>query len=202
MEGQVVVIARGYTYPQVKNICQVLTYSKKIKNIEIALNTQNAYEILEKIIKDFKDQLHIGAGTVLNRNQLERVIQLGVEFVLSPVTMTYEMIHLCHIHHVIAIPGAYSPSEIFEQKCLGADIIKVFPVNQMSKDYAKKILEPLGNISLMAVGGVNKENVQSYFNEGYQYVGTLGGIFDKEDIIECHFENMLKSLRQFESMLK
>lgn len=201
MEGKVVVIARGYTYLQVKNICEVLVNSKKIKNVEIALNSKNAYDIIKKIIAEFKNQLHIGAGTVLTKDQLKKVIELGVEFVLSPVNMSSEMIDLCHQNHVIAIPGAYTPSEVFSQYQMGADIIKLFPANELSKGYAKKILEPLEDIPLMAVGGINKDNVQYYLKEGCQYVGTLGGIFDKKDIMECNYGKMIESLKQFESIL-
>ena len=44
-----------------RSACQ----SEKIKNVEITLNTPNAYETIEKkIAKEFKDRLSIGAGTV------------------------------------------------------------------------------------------------------------------------------------------
>lgn len=45
------------------------------------------------------------------------------------------------------------------------------------------MIEPLGNIPLMAVGGINKDNVKEYLNGGYQYVGSANGIFNKKDIL-------------------
>lgn len=44
MEGCVISILRGYTYEQVKAVCDTLCQSSKVKNVEITLNTENALE--------------------------------------------------------------------------------------------------------------------------------------------------------------
>lgn len=62
-------------------------------------------------------------------------------------------------------------------------------------------MEPLGDLPLLAVGGVNAENVQEVLNSGYHYVGSAGGIFKKQDIINCDHEKLLASLRRFEAAL-
>ena len=200
MEGQVIVIMRGYSYQQIRCVCKVLSQSKKVRNIEIALNTKDAYEIIQKIKTEFKD-LHIGAGTVINLEQLQKLVELEIEFILSPIELTKTMIDLCHQHHILAIPGAYTPTEVYHQFCLGADIVKVFPVDSLNEYYGQKILEPLGDLPLMAVGGVNRNNVKEYLNNGFQYVGTLGGIFQKNDIENEDDQALQVSLRQFEAML-
>ncbi len=200
MEGQVIVIMRGYSYQQIRCVCQVLSQSKKVRNIEVTLNTKNAYKIIQSLKKEFTN-LHIGAGTVTNLEQLQALVELDIEFILSPVGMTKEMIDLCHQHHILAIPGAYTPTEVYNQFCLGADIVKIFPVDSLSEYYGQKILEPLGDLPLMAVGGVNIHNVNDYLNKGFQYVGTLGGIFQKSDIENCDKQALQLSLRQFEAML-
>ena len=48
MKGNVTVILRGYTYDQVKSVCNVLVESEKVSNVEITLNTKNALEIIKK----------------------------------------------------------------------------------------------------------------------------------------------------------
>ena len=52
-----------------------------------------------------------------------------------------------------------------------------------SYGYAKKVCEPLGNLPLMAVGGVTTDNIAEVFAGGYAYVGTANGIFNKNDIL-------------------
>lgn len=201
MEGNVISILRGYTYEQVRAVCETLCESSKVKNVEITLNTENALEIINRIKKDFGNQLHIGAGTVVSFDEVKAAIKAGAEFVLSPLGYTKEMIEYCHEHNVIAIPAAFTPTEIYKQYSLGADLVKVFPANEMSWSYAKKLIEPLGELPLLAVGGVNTDNVKDVLSSGYHYVGTAGGIFKKDDILNCDHEHLLRSLRIFEAAL-
>lgn len=201
MEGCVISILRGYTYEQVKTVCDTLCQSRKIKNVEITLNTENAIEIIRKISKEYGDRLHIGAGTVVTFEEVKAAIDAGARFVLSPVGYTKSMIDYCHEHNVIAIPAAFTPHEIYTQIQNGADIVKIFPANELSWNYAHKVMEPLGDLPLLAVGGVNAENVLEVLKSGYHYVGSAGGIFSKKDILECNHEQLLHSLRQFEQAL-
>ena len=201
MKGKVTVILRGYTYEQIRSVCHVLLKSTKISDVEITLNTPNALESIEKITQEFNDNLNIGAGTVITFDELKSAIQCGAKFILSPVGFTKDMIDYCHERNVTVIPSAFTPSEILTQFQYGADIIKVFPANELSKNYAKKVCEPLGDYPLMAVGGVNAENVKKHFEGGYQYVGTAGGLFNKQDILAMNEDNMLQSLRAFEENL-
>lgn len=201
MEGCVISILRGYTYEQVKAVCDTLCKSNKIKNVEITLNTEHALEIINKISNEYGDRLHIGAGTVVTFDEVKAAINAGARFVLSPVGYTKAMIDYCHEHQVIAIPAAFTPHEIYTQIHYGADIVKVFPANELSWNYASKVMEPLGDLPLLAVGGVNAENVAEVLMSGYHYVGSAGGIFSKKDILECNHEQLLCSLRKFEQAL-
>lgn len=201
MKGNVTAILRGFTYEQVKSVCEVLEQSEKIKNVEITLNTEDAFEIIRKIIFEFGNTLNIGAGTVITLDDLRKVVECGVSFVLSPTGYTKEMIEYCHKRNVTVISSGFTPTEILTQFQYGADIVKVFPANELSKGYAKKICEPLGNYPLMAVGGVNATNVREHFEGGYQYVGTCWGLFRKQDVLEMNKEGMLQSLKEFELML-
>lgn len=202
MKGQVTVILRGYTYEQVKTVCDVLKMGTKVKNVEISLNTEGALDTIQKIVSQYQGELCIGAGTVVDFDDLKAVISLGVSFVLSPVGFTQEMIHYCKEHHVTSIPAALTPSEIYHQIQMGADMIKVFPANEVSWNYAKKVCEPLGTLPLMAVGGVNRGNVKEVLTKGgYTYAGSAGGIFKKEDILQQNQKNLKKSLLIFEEQL-
>ena len=199
MKGEVVAILRGFSYEQVRSVCTTLTKSEKIKNVEITMNTPNALDIISKIVDEFQGQLNIGAGTVITFDDLKQVIEKGVKFVLSPSGYTKEMIEYCHKRDVVAIPAALTPTEILTQFENGADIVKVFPANEFTKGYAKKVCEPLGNYPLMAVGGVNTKTVKEYLDGGYQYVGSCWGLFKKEDVLNQNEDGMLKSIKEFET---
>ncbi|MCR1899091.1 bifunctional 4-hydroxy-2-oxoglutarate aldolase/2-dehydro-3-deoxy-phosphogluconate aldolase [Irregularibacter muris] len=200
MIGKVTVILRGYNYKQVKTVAQTLINSS-IRNIEITMNTENSLEIIREINKEFGEELFIGAGTVISYKDLVDSIQAGAKFVLSPISFNKEMIDYCKQQKVISIPAAFTPTEIYNQIELGADIIKVFPANELSHNYARKVCEPLGSLPLMAVGGVNASNVKEILSSGYEYVGTAGGIFKKEDIKSKNIDGLKKSLKLFEAQI-
>lgn len=200
--SKVTMILRGYTYEQVKSVAEVLLNSKHICNMEITLNTENALETIQKIADEFQGRLNIGAGTVQTYDELVKAVDAGAKFALSPRTMTKEMIEYCKKHDVISVPGAFTPSEIAAQFEMGADIVKVFPANEVSLSYAKKVCEPMGDLKLMAVGGINCKNVKEAFQSGYQYVGTAGGLFRKEDILAMNKEKLMESLILFEKELE
>ncbi|CAM2875254.1 bifunctional 4-hydroxy-2-oxoglutarate aldolase/2-dehydro-3-deoxy-phosphogluconate aldolase [Erysipelothrix tonsillarum] len=201
MLSNATVILRGYNYEQVRTVAEVLVGSK-VRNMEITLNTEGAIDIIKKISDEFQDHLLIGAGTVLSLEALKKAHHAGAKFALAPNMMSKEMLTYCNKNNIIAIPGSFSPSEISESFRNGADIVKVFPANELSYSYAKKVCEPLGSLPLMAVGGVNEKNVREVLNSGYQYVGSAGGIFKKEDILNQNKEGLNASLRLFESGLE
>ncbi|QIK70634.1 bifunctional 4-hydroxy-2-oxoglutarate aldolase/2-dehydro-3-deoxy-phosphogluconate aldolase [Erysipelothrix sp. HDW6C] len=201
MLGNATMILRGYTYEQVKTVCEVLAGSD-VKNVEITLNSPDALGTLARISKEFNDRLNIGAGTVVTADELEQAIKAGARFVLSPISFTEAMIQYCHDHDVIAVPAALTPTEIMQQFRFGADIVKVFPANEFSMAYANKVMEPLGKLKLMAVGGVNAQNVKQHFESGYQYIGTAGGIFKKEDILAQDVIALKQSLQVFVNQIQ
>lgn len=192
-------IYRGYSYDQVRSVAEVLLDSRYVKNMEVTLNTEGCFETIEKLSNEFGSRLNIGAGTVLDIGNLKRAVACGARFALAPDMMTSEMITYCNNNDVVSIPGAYSPSEIHECFRRGCDIVKVFPANELSHSYANKVKEPLGDLKLMAVGGVNASNIKDVLSGGYSYVGSAGGIFKKEHILEMDSESLAADLHAFEN---
>ena len=199
--SKVTMILRGYNVDQVRAVAEVLLQAKHVKNMEITLNTDNAYKIIRTISDEFQGKLNIGAGTVQTYDELVKAVEAGAKFVLSPRQMTADMLAYCKKKGIVSVPGSFTPSEIGEQFAMGADIVKVFPANELSLKYAKKVCEPMGDLKLMAVGGINKENVREALDSGYYYVGTAGGLFPKDQIVQMDKARMLMSLKEFEAEL-
>lgn len=194
-------IFRGYTYEQVKAAAEVLLDSRHVRNMEITLNTEGVFDTIRRIADEYGDRLNVGAGTVLDIEGLKRAADCGARFVLAPDMMTAEMIDFCRENDIVSVPGAYTPSEIRECFHRGCDVVKVFPANELSHSYAKKVCEPMGNLPLMAVGGVNADNVVEVIEGGYAYVGTAGGIFKKADLLACDEDALRASLETFDREL-
>lgn len=201
MLSPVTMILRGYDFEEVDLVAEVLLESKYVRNMEITMNTECAVEIIKKISVKYGDKLNIGAGTVQVYEELVQAVNAGASFVLSPRLMDRKMMEYCKRKNIKAIPGAFTPSEIAKSYYDGAAAVKVFPSNELSFSYANKVKEPLGPIPLMAVGGINKDNVAKALAGGYDYVGTAGGLFCKKDIKNKDKESMVRSLQMFEDAI-
>lgn len=197
---KVTIILRGYNYEQTRSVVEVLSNSK-IKSVEIALKNPEDKDTIGKIVEEFGDKMLIGAGTVLSKEDLLEVIEKDVKFVLSPVMLSKELLEICKKNNVISVPAAFSPSEVYESFKNGADIVKVFPASSVTPKFFNAIKAPLGELKLMAVGGVNANNAEEYLKNGADFLGIGSGVFNKEDVIQCNYENLKKSIEAFESIV-
>lgn len=194
--SRVTIILRGYNYEQVRTVVEVLSKSK-INSVEITLNREDSKEIIKKIATEYNDRMIIGAGTVLNKQDLIDVINMGAKFVLSPVVWDKEMFDICKQNKVVSVPGAYSPSEVYQCFQNGADIVKIFPASTVTPKFFKDIKAPLGHLRLMAVGGVNEKNIAEYFANGAGYAG-IGSLFNKEDVLNKNYEKLAEKVKELE----
>lgn len=177
----ITIILRGYSETASIRIADILDQYECF-SIEVALNSEDALNILSVLMDRNYKNLPIGAGTVLDIEKLRKVIEIGCSFVLSPVNMSNEMLKICDEKDIISIPGAYSPTEVHSMYSKGANIVKLFPANMLNLDYCKSIMAPLGELPIMAVGGVNVDNFTDYLSNGFKYVGIGSGLGDKDDI--------------------
>lgn len=191
----VTVILRGYTYEQIRCVAKSLLGSP-IKNIEVTLNSPDVYESIKKIKEEFPE-LYVGAGTVCTEEETRLSIENGVDFILSPINLSKELIKMCNDNGVVCVPAAMTPSEIYKMFDYGADIVKVFPATTVGPKFFKDIQAPLGDLELMAVGGVNGENAKSFLDNKCNYLGIGSGIFEKQDIVDMNLDNLKLSLNKF-----
>lgn len=180
---KIIVILRGLSLDETLQTASALE-SGGIHCVEVTFNqkktTTDTCMAIAKLKETFP-KLHIGAGTVLTSDQLTQAYHAGAEFIISPntsiplITQTKEL-------GMLSIPGAMTPSEIVNAKSAGADIVKIFPSNNLGISYFKAICAPLNHIPLAAVGGVCLENIQDFFNAGVYCVGIGANIVNKEMI--------------------
>ncbi|TKD61813.1 bifunctional 4-hydroxy-2-oxoglutarate aldolase/2-dehydro-3-deoxy-phosphogluconate aldolase [Flavobacterium sp. ASW18X] len=176
----VVGILRGYTVKQVMQIAEVYA-DAGFTNLEITMNTPNALQIIEELARTFKTQLNIGAGTVLDAKQVDAVVAVGGQFIVSPVVDMAVIAH-CVAKAVPIFPGAYSPTEIYTASKAGARMVKVFPATQLGPKYIADVLAPLDQIELMPTAGVTIDNLSPFAQAGAKAFGMGGNLF-KPDLI-------------------
>ncbi len=80
---------------------------------------------------------------------------------------------------MVSIPAAYTATEIATALKYGADYIKIFPADQITKEYVKAITAPLSDAKLLAVGGVTAENAKSFLDMGFYGIGVGSNLYNK-----------------------
>lgn len=142
--------------------------------IEITFRTAAAAPSIERIKKTFPEML-IGAGTVVTPEQVQRALDIGVDFGLAP-GLNPETVKAFQQQGTLFIPGVMTPSEIEQGLSLGCTMLKFFPAGPAG---GPKMLNALGGpysslgVKFCPTGGVNLENMNDYLS--LPIVSNIGG---------------------------
>ena len=145
---------------------------------------------------DALPELTVGAGTILDSTQARAAIQAGALFLVSPV-MSVEVLKICLEAKVPYLPGAATPTELWSADRAGAAGVKVFPARDLGgPGYLSAIGSPLGDISLVATGGVTNAEVGAYLEAGAAAVGLGGSLFSADRVESGDMEGVATSVEQ------
>ena len=76
--------------------------------IEITMSVQGAIDVIKELTQKYKDEIIMGAGTVLDPETGRAALLAGAQFIVSP-TLNLDLIHLAHRYSAVVIPGAMTP---------------------------------------------------------------------------------------------
>lgn len=203
---KLVVIVRGVGQNELIPLAEAM-YNGGVRLLEITYSAdgsvsdgQTAANI--NILKEhFGDRMYIGAGTVLTPEQVLLTKDAGGEFIISPDTVE-SVIKTTKEQELVSMPGAFTPSEIRAAHCYGADFVKVFPAVSVGAEYIKAVKAPLSNIRLLAVGGVNLDNIPDFLSAGACGFGIGGNIVNRKMIENGDFEGITELARRYVAAVK
>lgn len=129
---------------------------------EITLRTPIALSAIETLAQ--RDDIAVGAGTVLNRSQAADCIQAGARFVVSP-GLDPELVTYCQDRGVPVFPGVSSASEIQAAYNLGLRQVKYFPAEASGGVTSLKALAaPFHQMQFIPTGGIHPDNLLDYLH--------------------------------------
>ncbi len=135
-----------------------------VKFVEITFTVPGALNVIQTLAK--RPDLHIGAGTVLSRQQAREAITAGARFIVSP-SLELDLVPICHEAGIPCFPGAATPTEIMSAARAGADLVKIFPADCLGGvHFVRQMSGPFPEIRFMVSGGVSFENVKDYVQAG------------------------------------
>ncbi|WP_033620095.1 bifunctional 4-hydroxy-2-oxoglutarate aldolase/2-dehydro-3-deoxy-phosphogluconate aldolase [Helicobacter pylori] len=129
--------------------------------IEVTLRSNCALEAIELIAKNVP-KMRVGAGTILNSNQLEQAQNRGAEFLISP-GLTPSLLEYAKKKDMPLIPGVSSSSEVMQALELGYNALKFFPAEYCG---GAKLLNafngPFKGVKFCPTGGISVDNMHAY----------------------------------------
>jgi len=129
--------------------------------MEITFRTAAGEECIRRVSAECP-QVLIGAGTVLTTEQVDRAIDAGATFIVSPGLNPVVVEH-CIKRGVPIVPGCATPSDMELAMHLGLEVVKFFPAEQAGGlPYIKAVAAPYTNLRFMPTGGINAENLPKY----------------------------------------
>ena len=197
---KIIAIIRGANPEVVEDIAEAL-YEGGVKCLEITLNSSNALQLIENIAIKLDGRIIVGAGTVLNASEATNAITAGAKFIISPIT-DIKTIHATKQVGVVSLPGAFTPTEIFNAYSFGGDIIKVFP-GTSGPGFIKEILAPLPHIPLMPTGGINLQNINEFKKAGAVAFGIGKSLVDTtQKVSEIYLQAITENAQKFIQAVK
>ena len=138
---------------------------------EVTLRTAAGIDAIAAMAENA--ELLVGAGTVLTAEQVDRAVDAGAKFIVSP-GLNPKVVERALTRGVDVIPGAVTPTEITAALELGLTTLKFFPANVYGGASALKALgAPFGGVSFIPTGGVSASNLHDYL--ALSNVAAVGG---------------------------
>jgi 2-dehydro-3-deoxyphosphogluconate aldolase/(4S)-4-hydroxy-2-oxoglutarate aldolase len=159
-----------------------------------------AHEVFAEIRKRARDEfpdLMIGAGSVSDAPTAAIFMQMGADFIVSPV-LNPEVARVCNRRKVLWIPGCGTLTEIANAEELGAEIVKIFPGSAVGgPSFVNAVKGPCPWTSIMPTGGVDpsEENLRKWFAAGVTCVGMGSGLITEKTVKDGDWKSLTQTVR-------
>lgn len=167
---------------------------------EVTFRTAAARDAIREMKK--KENMLVGAGTVLTTDQVDEAVDAGAEFIVSP-GFNRKVVRHCQEKGIPVIPGVCTPTEVEMALEEGLEVVKFFPAEAAGGiAMIKAMSAPYGSVRFMPTGGITMENLADYLS--CNKVIACGGSFmvSKKLIAENQFEKIEELTREAVSLCK
>lgn len=149
-----------------------------IPAIEVTFTVPDADKVIRSLKEKFsKEELIVGAGTVLDSETARIAILAGAQYIVSP-GFDLETAKLCNRYQIPYMAGCMTITEMIKAMEAGTDVIKLFPGSAYGPSIIKAIKAPLPQVPIMPTGGVDISNVTEWIKNGCIAVGVGGKLME------------------------
>ncbi len=192
-----VAILRGLTPDNAKAVGFALAEAG-FRVIEVPLNSPEPFRSIEILAKELPKNVLVGAGTVLDPEQVNGVHDVGGRLIVMPHA-DLDVIRRAKQQGLVCTPGVATPTEAFAALKAGADAIKIFPAEAMPPAVVKAWRAVLPKDTLvLPVGGIKPETMKAYVDAGANGFGLGSALFTPAMAVE----EISRNARDFASAWK
>jgi len=147
--------------------------------IEFTLTVPGAFDL----VRDFsrREDLVVGAGTVMTAGDVQRSVEAGARFIVSPV-VDEAVISAAKELGVASMPGTHTPTEMLQAHRAGAQLCKLFPAPAGGPAWVRSVLGPMPFLKIVPTNGVTPENAAEWLAAGVYAAGFVAPLFVPADI--------------------
>mgnify|MGYP001802143489 FL=1 len=176
MSREIIAILRGITPQEAGPVADALV-AAGITRIEVPLNSPQPFDSISKMLLSHGGDAMIGAGTVLDVRDVEKLHKMGAHMVVSP-DANATVIVATKQAGMLSFPGVMTPTECFAALQAGADGLKLFPASLLGIEGLKAIgaVLPKGT-KTYAVGGVGPSDFKDWLSAGITGFGIGAALY-------------------------
>ena len=165
--------------------------------LEVTMTVPGALGVLESLADELGDGLLLGAGSVLDPETARAAMLAGARFIVTP-GLNVKTVEICKRYSVAALPGALTPTEVIAAWEAGADMVKIFPVDNMGGPaYIKALKAPLPHIDMVPTGGVDLNNLAAFLEAGASAVAVGSSLMKTDAMKQGRYEVIEEAARDF-----
>ena len=171
-----VAILRGITPREAEDVATAL-HAEGFRLIEVPLNSPEPFESIARIRRALPADTLVGAGTVLQADDVHRLAAAGGNLVVRPHA-DVTVIRAAKAAGLLCVPGVATPTEAFAALAAGADALKLFPAELITPSVVKAMRAVLPKTTrLLPVGGITPDNMGSYLQAGASGFGLGSALY-------------------------
>ena len=171
-----IAILRGIQPAESIEVGQAL-YEAGFRLIEVPLNSPSPLDSIRALRAGLPDDCVVGAGTVMSPQACADVAAAGGQVVVMPHSDP-DVIRAAKSAGMACCPGVATPTEAFAALAAGADVLKMFPAEQLGVPVLKawRAVMP-GTIRLVPVGGITPQNMGPFVAAGASGFGLGSALY-------------------------
>lgn len=176
LKRDLVAILRGIRPEEIEAVAAALA-DAGFEVIEVPLNSPDAFSSIERLARGFGTELLVGAGTVLDLEDVGRLRDAGGRLMVSP-NIDPPVLRQAIEAGLVTLPGVFTASEALSASRLGASALKVFPASALGPAGLAAIRAVLPEGTVMgAVGGVSEADFGAYAAAGFRCFGLGSSLY-------------------------